>query len=96
LDCRLVCKTCAFHDALQAGKQKEVRRRQIRRVWWMIENRYAAQSQELVDTEWRSPSFPRPKKSRLQKSKVKTILIAFFDINGIIHKEFVPEGQTVS
>jgi hypothetical protein len=22
LDCRHVCKTCAFHDALQAGKQK--------------------------------------------------------------------------
>jgi hypothetical protein len=24
LDCRHVCKTCAFHDALRAGKQKEV------------------------------------------------------------------------
>jgi hypothetical protein len=24
LDSRHVCKTCAFHDALQAGKQKEV------------------------------------------------------------------------
>jgi hypothetical protein len=24
LDCRHICKTCAFHDALQAGKQKEV------------------------------------------------------------------------
>jgi hypothetical protein len=24
LDCRHVCKTCAFHDAIQAGKQKEV------------------------------------------------------------------------
>jgi hypothetical protein len=23
LGCRHVCKTCAFHDALQAGKQKE-------------------------------------------------------------------------
>jgi hypothetical protein len=22
LDCRHVCKTCAFHDALQAGKQR--------------------------------------------------------------------------
>jgi hypothetical protein len=25
LDCRHVCKTCAFLDALQAGKKKEVR-----------------------------------------------------------------------
>jgi hypothetical protein len=24
VDCRHVCKTCAFHDALQAEKQKEV------------------------------------------------------------------------
>jgi hypothetical protein len=24
LDCRHVCKTCAFHDALQAEKQNEV------------------------------------------------------------------------
>jgi hypothetical protein len=24
LDCRHVCKLCAFHDALHAGKQKEV------------------------------------------------------------------------
>jgi hypothetical protein len=28
LDSRHVCKTCAFHDALQAGKQKEVYCRQ--------------------------------------------------------------------
>jgi len=46
--------------------------------------------------EWRSPSSPRPKKSRLQKSKGKTLLIAFFDSDGIIHKEFVPAGQTMN
>jgi len=46
--------------------------------------------------EWRSPSSPRHKKSRLQKSKVKTMLIAFFDSDSIIHKEFVPAGQTVN
>ncbi len=45
---------------------------------------------------WCSPSSPRPSKSRLQKSKVKTMLIAFFDSHGVIHKEFVPPGQTVN
>ncbi|KAJ4451179.1 hypothetical protein ANN_02621 [Periplaneta americana] len=41
--------------------------------------------------------FPATKtKSRLQKSKEKTLLIAFFDNNGIIHKEFVPAGQTIN
>ena len=44
---------------------------------------------------WCSPTSPRPKKSRLQKSKVKTPLIAFFDIKGIIHKEFIPASQII-
>jgi len=50
-DCRHNSKTCTFHDALQAAKQKEVCRRQIRGVWRMIEKRYAALSQELVHTD---------------------------------------------
>jgi hypothetical protein len=29
------------------------------------------------------------------KSKVKSVLIIFFDIKGIIHKEFILAGQTV-
>jgi hypothetical protein len=31
LDCRHVCKTCAFHNALQVGKQKEVHRTPL--IW---------------------------------------------------------------
>jgi hypothetical protein len=40
LDCRHVCQTCAFHDALQPGKQKEVCRRHLApadpvyKIWW--------------------------------------------------------------
>jgi hypothetical protein len=41
LDCRHVCKTCVFHYAVQAGKQKEVhppfsRGRQITGVRWTV------------------------------------------------------------
>jgi hypothetical protein len=36
-----------------------------------------------------------PKKIRLQKSKTKTMLMTFL-INGVIHKECVPEGQIVN
>ena len=43
-----------------------------------------------------SPTSPRPKKSRLQKSKIKTLLVAFFDNKGIIYKEFVPTGETIN
>lgn len=46
--------------------------------------------------EWKHPDEPNSKKSRLEKSKVKTMLICFYDSKGIIHKEFVPPDQTVN
>jgi len=46
--------------------------------------------------EWHTANSPRPKKARMSKSKIKSILICFFDRRGIIHKEFVPPGQTVN
>jgi len=36
------------------------------------------------------------KKLRFQKSRVKTMLVIFFDWLGVIHKEFVPEGGTIN
>ena len=39
---------------------------------------------------------PRPKKARMSRSRVKTIIIVFFNSRGIVHKEFVPPGQTVN
>ena len=44
--------------------------------------------------EWKSSASPKGKKVRLQKSKLKTVLMCFYDKNGIFHHEFVPEGQT--
>ncbi len=32
----------------------------------------------------------------MSKSKVKTMIIVFFNSKGIMHKEFVPPGQTVN
>jgi hypothetical protein len=36
-----------------------------------------------------SPNSLRPKKARQVKSKVKIMLVIFFDIEGIVHKKFV-------
>jgi len=41
-------------------------------------------------------SSPRPKKVRQVNSNIKTMLIAFFDNDGLVHHEFVPTGQTVN
>ena len=32
----------------------------------------------------------------MSKSKIKSMLICFFDSQGIVHKEFLPPGQTVN
>ena len=36
------------------------------------------------------------KKARQVKSNVETMLICLFDIKGLVHFEFVPQGQTVN
>ena len=46
--------------------------------------------------EWRLKGSSRPKKARMSKSKVKCMFVCFFDSMGVVHKEWVPSGQTVS
>ena len=47
-------------------------------------------------SQWKNPGSPRPKKARQVKSQIKSMLIVFYDMRGIIHREFVPQGQTVN
>jgi hypothetical protein len=47
-------------------------------------------------SQWKSPNSLRPKKVCQVRSNVKSMLIVFFDIQGIVHKEFVPPGQTIN
>ena len=46
--------------------------------------------------QWKTTNSPQPKKFRWSKSRVKTMLLTFFYIRGIVHYEFVPTGQTVN
>ena len=48
------------------------------------------------NAQWKTANSPRPKKLRLSKSRIKTMLLSFFDIRGIVHYEFVRTGQTVN
>jgi len=47
-------------------------------------------------SEWAGETSPRSKKLKFQRSSIKTMLIIFFDSQGVVHKEFVPEGKTVN
>jgi hypothetical protein len=47
-------------------------------------------------SQWKSPMSPTPETARQVKSKVRSMIITFFDIKRTVHKEFVPVGQTVN
>jgi len=47
-------------------------------------------------SQWKSPGSSRPKQARQVRSNIKSMLVCFFDQKGIVHKEFVPTGQTVN
>ena len=47
-------------------------------------------------SEWHTSNSPHPKKAKMSKPKIKTMLICFFDTEAFVHKEFVPQGQTVN
>jgi hypothetical protein len=39
--------------------------------------------------QWKTTHSPRPKKARMSKSKIKTMIVIFFDIQGIIMTQYV-------
>jgi hypothetical protein len=48
------------------------------------------------NSEWVGEIFPWPKKLKFLRSRIKTMLIIFFNSQGVVHKEFIPERKTVN
>lgn len=63
--------------------------------WWTWIFEYDPEAKRQSE-EWHTANSPWPKKAGMNKSKIKSKLIWFFDKKGIIHKEFVPSGQTIN
>jgi len=60
---------------------------------WVCEYDPETKHQSL---QWKTADSPRPKKARQARSKVRVMLIVFFDMEGIVHYEYIPQGQTVN
>ena len=60
---------------------------------WIFEYDPLTKRQSL---EWKSTLSLRPKKARVFKSKTKVMLIAFFDVHGIVLAEFLSQGQIIN
>jgi len=48
-----------------------------------------------ASSQWKTPTSPRPKKSKTSEVKCENDVF-FFDVRGIVHREFVPPGQCQS
>jgi len=46
--------------------------------------------------QWKTQNSPRPKKARMSRSQVKTMLVCFFDTKGIVYYEFIAQGPMVN
>ena len=46
--------------------------------------------------QWKTQNSPRPRNARMSWSQVKTMLVCFCDHKGIVHYEFIAQGQTVN
>jgi len=51
---------------------------------------------KLLIMQWKTQNSPQPKKERMSRSQVKTMLVCFFDHKGLVHYEFIAQGQTVN
>lgn len=78
----------------------------MRKIWKkrVLKNLSQAQKDNMMETclafgqsqECHITTSPRPKKVRMSTSKIKSILIWFYDNQGFVHKKFMPQDQTVT
>ncbi len=50
----------------------------------------------LTEENWACTPLPCPKKGRMERSRVKSMSVFFFDIEGVVWSEFLLRGATVN
>ena len=63
---------------------------------WVFRYNIETKAQSFQSSEWKRPKEPRLKKALQVRSNVKILLTVFFDCNGVVYHEFLPQGRTVN
>lgn len=99
---RLVPKTLKFHEKQHrvdvAKEMLSVDENYLKCIITGDETWIYAYDPETAQqsSEYRFKNEPIPKRARQDRSKIKVMLTVFFDYQGIVHKEFLPTGETVN
>ena len=51
---------------------------------------------KMQSSQWMGKGSPLPKKARMIRSKIKVLLVVFFDCKGIARHKFVVRGQMIN
>ena len=96
-DCSKIAKFWAktISHGHRSGDVNDVQRRfrfaQKEHNWWRSMDVLLWQS-----SQWKRPEKPTPKKARQVRTNVKVLITVFFDCNGVVHYEFLPQDRTVN
>ena len=60
---------------------------------WVYDDDFEAKAQSY---QWKRPERPRPKKAHKFRLIGKVFFTVFFNCNGVVHHEFLPQGHTVN
>ena len=111
-DLRLKRKASKFVPKILTPEQKEIRKTISQNMLEMVSddkewmNKVISGDETWVygydpetkrqSSQWLARDEPKPKKARLSKSSLKVLLVTFFDNQGLVHHEYLPEGLTIN
>ena len=108
----MIRKASKFVPRILTADQKETRLHICQNMLTMAENDRNWQDKVITGDEtwvygydpetkrqssqWMYPNEPKPKKARMSKSKLKVLLVTFFDNRGLVHHEFMQDSVTIN
>ena len=91
-------KETSSHILLRHYRDGQCRQRFLTKLLWKVRPGVLPMTPKQNDdsSEWFGKTSPWLKKLKFQRSHIRTMLTILFDSQGVIHKEFIPEGKRIN